>query len=202
LNCNIDGTTGKIFALQPSLVASNSDNPVTARSHFDQVMAKAQEWDPGAVLVSVRNTNPEGGKTMLVEGKNPYWRYKFLSLPTIEGADFQRSFEIIEGPNGILGFQEFPDPAGYSTIGNSTDWVIDSDEAFRIAEESGGKAFREQYPNATVGMELNFGFYPVADLNTMKNVRWEILYSAEDDSDTEIIYYIDGTDGKLVDTYP
>jgi hypothetical protein len=198
MTCEIDGYTGEVFRLSKDLLDDASVQPITAKTGFPTALAKAQEWNPEATLLSICVEFPNDDRTGPIDGVAKYWRYQFIVLPAPSEVDYQPAYDVVVGSNGLMNFRAGQAYASYATYGSQADWVIDSDEAFRVSEENGGKAYRDQHSDAQLGMELTFGFYPIDELNTAKNVRWDTGYSSESDYENELYYQIDGTTGELV----
>jgi hypothetical protein len=194
----VDGNTGEVFRLSKELSSDPSAKPITAKTGFPTALAKAQQWNSAATLLSVLVEYPSNNRTGPIGGVAPYWHYQFIVLPAPSGKDYQPAYDVVVGSAGLMNFRAGSAYADYATYGSQADWVTDSDEAFRVSEENGGKAFRDQHTDAQFGMVLTFGFYPIDKLNTSKNVRWETGYSSESDSGKELSYQIDGTTGELV----
>jgi len=133
-----------------------------------------------------------------IGGVAQYWHYQFIILPGPNGVDYQPAYDVVVGSAGLINFRAGSAYADYVTYGNQADWITDSDEAFRVSEENGGKTYRDQHSDAQFGMQLTFGFYPIDELNTSKNVAWNTGYSSESDFENELSYQIDGTTGELV----
>jgi hypothetical protein len=198
MTCEVDGYTGVVFRISKELATDASIKFITAKNGFPTALAKAQEWNPAATLLSVRVEYTDENRTGPVGGLAPYWHYQFIVPPAPSGVDYQQAYDVVVGPNGLMNFRASSTYADFATYGNQSDWVIDSDEAFRISEPNGGKDYRDQHSDAQFGMELNFGFYPIDELNTMKNVRWYTGYSSESDFENELQFQIDGTTGDVV----
>lgn len=199
----IDGTSGRLYGLDAPLVSSDRYPPVTARAGLDQALAKAKEWDAGAALISVGAEFPgDEPKTGPVEGLARFWRYEFIILPQPEKGDFMRSLWVRTSAKGIFSFREMVDSIGYQTFGDPADWQVDSDQVYRLAEDNGGKAFREQNDNVVFGMGLHLAFYPVNDVTGSKQVLWEVGYSVKNDYEKELTLYIDAASGEVVETRP
>ena len=197
MTCEVDGNNGKVFRLSIDLSDDPSIQPITARSGFNTALAKAQEWNPDATLLSV-SVEYLDDQTSPIGGLAKYWRYEFIVLPAPTDADYQPAYTVVVGASGLMNFRPGSTYASYVTYGSQADWVIDSDEAFRVSEDNGGKAYRDQHTDAKFGMELIFGLYPIDELNTSKNVRWDTGYESESDYENELYFQIDGTTGELV----
>jgi len=198
MTCEVDGNNGKVFRLSMDLSNDPSIQPITALTGYPTALAKAQEWNPDANLLSVSVAYPTDNQTQPIGGVAKYWNYEFIVLPAPSGVDYQPAYDVVVGASGLMNFRPDFNYASYVTYGSQADWVIDSDEAFRISEENGGKVYRDQQSDAKFGMELIFGFNPIDELNTSKNVRWETGYSSESDYENELYFQIDGTTGELV----
>jgi hypothetical protein len=198
MTCEVDGNTGEVFRLSKELSTDPSAQPITAKTGFPTALAKAQEWNPNATLLTVYVEYPFDDRTGPIGGVAQYWHYQFIVLPAPSGVDYQPAYDVVLGSGGLMSFRAGSTYASYVTYGSQADWVTDSDEVFRVSEENGGKAYRDQHSDAQFGMQLTFGFYPIDELNTAKNVRWDTGYSSESDYENELYYQIDGTNGELV----
>ena len=198
MTCEIDGYTGEVFRLSKDLLDDASVRPITAKTGFPTALAKAQEWNPEATLLSVGVEYSNDDRNGPINGVAKYWRYQFIVLPAPSEADYQPAYDVVVGSNGVMNFRAGLAYASHVTYGSQADWVTDSDEAFRVSEENGGKTYRDQHSDAQFEMQLTFGFYPVDELNTAKNVRWDTGYSSDSDYENELYHQIDGTTGELV----
>jgi len=194
----VDGNNGQVFRLSIDLSADPSIEKITALTGYKTALAKAQEWNPTATLLSVYTENASDDQTRPIGGVAKYWRYEFIVLPAPTDADYQPAYTVVVGASGVMNFRAGSTYASYVTYGSQADWSIDSDEAFRISEENGGKAYRDGHSDAEFGMVLIFGFVPVDELNTSKNVRWGTGYESETDFENELHFQIDGTTGDIV----
>ena len=194
--CQVDASSGKLYYLG-SRYDDPSAQPITARAGFNTALARAREWNPGATLLSARVEFPSGDKTWPVGGVARFWHYQFIVLPEPNGKDYQPAFDVVAGSSGLASFRA-GETYTYAAVGNQADWSIDSDEAYRISEENGGKAFRDQHGSLVYGMMLNLGFNQAEPLNTSKNVRWSASYSMESDPYTKLDLQIDAASGKTV----
>ena len=192
----VDASSGKLYYLG-SRYDDPSAQPITARAGFNTALARAREWNPGATLLSARVEFPSGDKTWPVGGVARFWHYQFIVLPEPNGKDYQPAFDVVAGSSGLASFRA-GETYTYAAVGNQADWSIDSDEAYRISEENGGKAFRDQHGSLVYGMMLNLGFNQAEPLNTSKNVRWSASYSMESDPYTKLDLQIDAASGKTV----
>jgi hypothetical protein len=197
MTCEVDGNNGKVFKLSIDLADDTSVKTITALTGYPTALAKAQEWNPDASLLSVSVEYPSDNQNWPIGGVAKYWRYEFIVLPAPSEGDYQPSYTIVVGASGLMNFRAGSSYT-YANYGSQADWVIDSDEAFRTSEENGGKDYRDQHSDASFGMQLVFGFYPIDELNTSKNVRWETGYGSETDYENELHFQIDGTNGELV----
>lgn len=197
LNCAIDGNTGKLFELSSSLDLISTVKPITAMTGYKMALAKAQEWNPGATLITARPYD-SNNKLTLKDGTANAWTYIFIVLPEPQGANYQPAFEVTVSSEGLTVIHAHSDYAGHAAVGSQSDWLIDSDAVFATAEENGGKAFCEQHPDCKHNLWINLAFTPVETLNTSKNVRWSVTYYLENDEQTSLQLTIDGTTGKIV----
>lgn len=196
--CEVDGNTGQVFRLNKELSSDASVLPISAKTGFPTALKKAQEWNPAATLLSVSMEYPDDNRSGPIGGVAQYWHYLFIVLPAPSGADYQPAYDVVVGAAGLMSYRAGSTYASYVTYGSQEDWVTDSDEAFRVSEDNGGKDYRDQHSDAQFGMALTFGFYPIDELNTTKNVRWDTGYSSESDYENELQFQIDGTTGQVV----
>jgi hypothetical protein len=198
MTCEVDGNTGVVFRLSKEAAYDPSAQPITAKTGFPTALAKAQEWNPNATLLSVSVDYVSDDRTGPIDGLANYWRYQFIVLPAPSKGDYQPDYEVVVGSTGLMNYRAGSAYASYANYGSQSDWVTDSDEAFRVSEENGGKNYRDQHSDAQFRMELVFGMYPIDELNTAKNVRWDTGYESESDWENELHFQIDGTTGELV----
>lgn len=201
MTCEVDGSRGSVFRLSIDATDDPPVEAITARAGFQMALSKAQEWNLAATLLSASVDFLTDEDAPPFDGMAKYWRYEFIVLPAPADSDYQPAYFVSVSSAGLMNFRAGFTYASYVAYGSQADWVIDSDEAFIVSEANGGKAFRDLHSDAKFRMELVFGFNPVDELNTSKNVAWRTEYSSERE-DAELYLQIDAASGELVSTYP
>jgi hypothetical protein len=139
-------------------VEITSLRPLTAKQAYPIAKARVQEWQTNAYLGDVTMVIPgnevEGGPHRIVFyfvadhafGPFSWWDSVFITVDAYEGKVIE--FDEYKGATSLQG------KPGRFYIEST---VLDSTDALRMAEDLGGKAYREKYPNAQVRISGTHG---------------------------------------------
>lgn len=163
---------------------------LTAQEAFAVADAKAKSVNPGYALSEVLGCHKAAAygtvekDSFLVEGHCVQWMFRYVR-PIQEGS-IKGYHELLvrAGPNGVLDSQEklfdqqaYPKPSGVASA-----WKVDSTRAIEIAENAGGKAYRQKNPewdtgrfesnkNAAIVARMEFTSYMNATVLKGKEIR-------------------------------
>jgi hypothetical protein len=198
---SVDGTTGAVLAML-SVWAENRQLPsITAMDGYPMAEAKAEEWDPGAVLVKI-DTNSvcvPHQTSLSQDGKSPVWTYWFAIANPSNAQESKRSFYVAVCGGELAGFEEGYPGETHKVQGAAEDWIIDSLQAVEIAEQNGGQQARAR--NLSMIIASLFLVRPANGPAASKNVTWLISYQDLDTFPVEAFsVFIDGTTGQLIGT--
>jgi len=194
-------------APSPAPLAADSSPPaagITAKEGYPLAEEKAKEWNPDARLLSAEAAYkfdvPLGEIEAIVnlEGKATQWEYSFFLPNAQTEEDKHRWFFVTVSAEGVEAFREGLLALPPTNPGSADDWVIDSPDAIRIAEENGGARFRSKYPDAVIEAKLDLTGPFMGYSDTSKNVKWKITYCRKSDFMNCKHFEIDATTGKVV----
>jgi hypothetical protein len=139
---------------EESTVQLTGSRPLTAKQAYPIAKARAQKWQTNAYLGDVTMVIPgneiEGGPYKIVYyfiadhafGPFSWWDSVFISVDAYSGKIVE--FDEYKGATSLQG--------KYSRF-DIESAVLDSSDALRIAEDLGGKAYREKYSDTHVQIE-------------------------------------------------
>ena len=140
------------------VISKTGPGPLTAKQAYPIAKARAREWQANAYLgevsMVISGTEIDDGPRKIVYyfiadhafGPLSWWDSVFITVDAHEGK--------------VIGFDEYR--WATSTQGKFGRFdiesaVLDSSDALRMAENLGGKAYREKYPNAQVRISGSHG---------------------------------------------
>jgi hypothetical protein len=154
---------------------------ITAAYRFTAVQSLALSYDGGCRLFGIESNEVN------YDGTAAKWSYDYLAggTPTIHC--FHGTYDgVAFDSNAALG-------VGSKVITHN--WV-NSDMALLIAEQNGGREFRNGTPNSTISASLGEPLVP--DPKTC----WWILYRSREDRSRYLSLTIDASDGTVIGKYP
>lgn len=166
----------------PSPQSSNNANLNKTKSDYTQALSKAKGWQGNATLARVYRQY----KGTLTPAEPVPTTFSFASL-----AEPTKSFQV-EFTDKNLKENKVAKPPFELTFSpiNVADWQVDPDRALAIAEENGGKRFREIHlAGYKVLVQLaKVGKYPL---------QWYVRYDTDDGSHLRYEVYIDAKTGEI-----
>jgi len=178
-------------AMEEPLIQNPGSRPLTARQAFVIAKSRAQKWEAQAYLAQVTMVIPgnevENGPRKIVYyfiadhalGPLHWWDSAFITVDAYEGK--------------VIGFDESRWATDQQRPGHfdieST--VLDSSDAMRIAEDLGGKVYREKFSNAQVRIIGTSGI-------VRGELFWEIGYFRPPEvRDDELSFGIEARTGEV-----
>lgn len=168
----------------PDIVATKTPSPIEqSKERYTESLERAKKWHDNAELARVyrkfTGTLAPSSPTPLV--------YAFSSL-----ADPKSTFEVSFRGDDVTErtVKKEPFELLFNPV-NVAEWRVPPDEALRIAEETGGEAFREEHlAGYTVLQQLSkMGAHPL---------QWYFRYDAGDGSKIRLDIYVNA-ESKAVD---
>lgn len=154
---------------------------ITASFGYPAVRSLALSFDEGSRLIGI------GSDEVNYDGTAPKWSYSYLASGTPSIHWFHATYDgVAFDSNAAL-------KLGTKEITHS--WV-NSDVALLIAEQNGGRDFRNQTPNCTISASLGEPLVP--DPKTC----WWIAYRSKEDRSRYLSLTIDASNGTVIGKYP
>lgn len=165
---------------------------LTGREAFQQMWVAARSWAPDAQPFRLANLYLENSTG--VGGKAAAWTASFASPGLRKWRPY--TYSTVKTPNLHLGV--FAGHAeSFSTVSELTGppfpvqaLKTDSDQAYQVAEEKGGRVFRQKNPKEPVTMVVELS-------RTMNKVLWNVYYSASP-NDSRFTVRLDAATGKFI----
>ncbi len=204
---------------EPGRSESEFREALTAREAWElaEAEAEARAQGPGYELYEVTGCHkaaPYGSyerDSHLVQGTCAQWMFFYVRPVEPGSAQGYTALYLRVGPNGVLEAVEKPHEAQVrkQPIGVAAGWAIDSPEAIEIAEEAGGRAYREANPEwDTARFEADRNALLMATLHTRPyfepdsgeeyagsdGLVWTVTYPPL----RALLYVIDGTTGEVL----
>ena len=156
----------------------------TGRFALQKMLPTARLWSPDAqpVQLSSSTTSESNGH----DGKSAYWRSVFASAGRRKSEPFTWS-----GASGVdHGVEDIYNPGNRSTQSWDLNFLkVDTDKAFEVAQEHGGKELVEKNPKTPVTYLLDF--------DSMANqLRWHVIYGG--DSSARLTVIVDASSGRFI----
>lgn len=175
--------------------SSNTEQPAamqmeTGRFALQKMLAPARFWSGDALPVRMESTNLKG--TNGHDGKANFWRAQFASAGRQKSEPFTWSGVATEDtPKGVNhGTEDTYDPANRLARPFDLNFLkVDTDKAFEVAQEHGGKKVTEKDPKVNVGYRLDF------DVQSSQ-LRWHVIYGS--DSIGKLTVLVDASSGAFL----
>lgn len=157
----------------------------TGRFALQKMIPTARLWSPDAQpiqLISSATSDSNGH-----DGKSAYWRTVFASPGRRKSEPFTWS-----GSNGVdHGVEDIYNPGNRSTQSWDLNFLkIDTDKAFEVAQEHGGKALLEKDPKLPVMYLLDFD-------SGAGELRWHVIYGGDVNS-AKLTVIVDASSGRFM----
>jgi hypothetical protein len=161
-------------------------NHITASYRYNEIEKYAKSLDSGLKLKSVSSSNVN------YDGTSSSWSYKYSKILdsafTSKHYYFSSFYELINKDSIVT---------RKTTVGDafiSQSW-FNSNEALKVAEESGGKQFRTNNSNFHITASLGEAVVPNS------SPFWYIKYSTDSDKNNYVVFNINAVTGA-VSKYP
>ena len=157
----------------------------TGRFALQKMLPTARLWSPDAQPVQLSSSTTSESKGH--DGKSAYWRSVFASAGRSKSEPFTWS-----GASGVdHGVEDIYNPGNRSTQSWDLNYLkVDTDKAFEVAQEHGGKELLEKNPKTAVTYLLDF--------DSMANqLRWHVMYSG-DTASAKLTVIVDASSGRFV----
>jgi hypothetical protein len=159
----------------------------TGRFALQKMLLPARMWsaDAAPVQLSSTPTSESNGQ----DGKSGSWRAVFASRSRQKSEPFLWSG--MAGSRGVdHGVEDVFNPANRSTQPWDLNFLkVDTDQAFSVAQQHGGKQLLEKDPKAQVGYLLDFD--PLSS-----QLRWHVMYTSG--SAGKLTVLVDASSGSFV----
>jgi hypothetical protein len=177
--------------------ASKEDQPPaaaqfeTGRFALQRMVGPARGWAPDAQLVRLESTNLKDSNGH--DGKANFWHSLFASTSRQKSEPFTWSGIATEdSPRGVNhGVEDTYNPANRSSRSFDLNFLkVDTDKAFDVAQQHGGKKIMEKDPKVSVGYVL--------DWDTQSNqLRWHVIYGGSE-STGKLTVLVDASSGQFL----
>jgi hypothetical protein len=162
----------------------------TGRFALQKMLLPARMWsaDAAPVQLSSTTTSESNGH----DGKSGIWRAVFASRARQKSEPFIWSgIGDPDAPRGVNhGVEDVFNPANRSTQPWDLNFLkVDTDQAFTVAQQHGGKSLMEKDPKTQVSYLLDFD--PLSS-----QLRWHVMYSSE--SAGKLTVLVDASSGSFV----
>jgi hypothetical protein len=180
----------------PNAPASKDTQPAapqleTGRFALQKMLTPARFWAADAQPVRMESTNLKD--TNGHDGKAVFWRANFASPGRQKAEPFTwAGIATDDGARGVNhGAEDIYNPANRAARAFDLNYLkVDTDKAFEIAQEHGGKQLLEKDPKVTVGYLLDFDVQANA-------LRWHVIYGSSE-SIGKLTVIVDASSGLFV----
>ena len=177
---------------KPAPVAPATSTFETGRFALQKMIGPARIWNPDAQPVNLRAQAFKGSDGH--GGKSGAWRATFASAARLKSEPFTWSGMVGPdyGPRGVdHGIEDSYNPSNRSMQPFDLNFLkVDSDQAFDVAQEHGGKQLLEKNPDTMVSYLL--------DWDARENqLKWHVSYGGSE-SLAKLSVIVDATTGAFV----
>jgi hypothetical protein len=162
----------------------------TGRFALQRMLVPARGWSGDAMPVRLESTNLKGSNGH--DGKANFWRALFASPGRQKSEPFTWSGVATEDtPKGVNhGVEDTYNSANRLSRPFDLNFLkVDTDKAFEVAQEHGGKKLLEKDPKVNVGYLLDFD--PQSN-----QLRWHVIYGS--DSIGKLTVLVDASSGSFL----
>lgn len=175
--------------------ASNTGQPAavqteTGRFALQRMLVPARGWAEDALPVRLESTNLKGSDGH--DGKANFWRALFASPGRQKQEPFTWAGVATEDtPRGVNhGVEDTYNPANRLSQPFDLNYLkVDTDKAFEVAQQHGGKQLLEKDPKVNVGYRLDW------DVQS-NQLRWHVIYGS--DSIGKLTVLVDANTGAYL----
>lgn len=163
----------------------------TGRFALQKMLAPARFWSGDALPVRMESTNLKGSNGH--DGKANFWRAQFASAGRQKSEPFTWSGIATEDtPKGVNhGVEDTYNPANRLARPFDLNFLkVDTDKAFEVAQEHGGKKVLEKDPKTNVGYLLDFD-------GQSSQLRWHVIYGGTE-STGKLTVLVDASSGAFL----
>jgi hypothetical protein len=163
----------------------------TGRFALQKMLAPARGWSADAQVVRLESSNLKDSNGH--DGKANFWRSLFASTGRQKSEPFTWSAIATEdSPRGVNhGVEDSYNPANRASRSWDLNFLkVDTDEAFKVAQEHGGKQLLEKDPKVNVGYMLDF------DVQSSQ-LRWHVIYGGSE-SLGKLTVLVDASSGSYL----
>ena len=162
----------------------------TGRFALQKMLAPARFWAPDAEPVRMESTNLKD--TNGHDGKAIFWRAMFASPSRQKAETFTWAGIATDEPRGVNhGPEDTYNPANRAARSFDLNFLkVDTDQAFAVAQEHGGKQVLEKDPKVSVGYLLDF------DVQSSQ-LRWHVIYGGSE-STGKLTVLVDASSGTFL----
>lgn len=163
----------------------------TGRFALQKMLGPAHGWSPDAQLVRLESTNLKDSNGH--DGKANFWRALFASTGRQKSEPFTWSGVATEdSPRGVNhGVEDTYNPSNRSARSFDLNFLkIDTDKAFEVAQQHGGKQVVEKDPKVSIGYLLDW------DVQS-NQLRWHVIYGGSE-STGKLTVLVDATSGLFL----
>ncbi len=180
---------------EPKTSAGKESQPAaaqleTGRFALQKMLAPARFWAPDAQPVRMESTNLKD--TNGHDGKAIFWRAMFASPGRQKAETFTWAGIATDEPRGVNhGAEDTYNPANRAARSFDLNFLkVDTDKAFEVAQEHGGKQVLEKDPKVSVGYLLDF------DVQSSQ-LRWHVIYGGSE-STGKLTVLVDASSGAFL----
>jgi len=163
----------------------------TGRFALQKMLAPARFWAPDALPVRLESTNLKDSTGR--DGKANFWRALFASTSRQRSEPFSWSgVSTADAKPGVdHGVEDSYNPSNRSSRTFDLNFLkIDTDKAFEVAQQHGGKQVLEKDPKTNVGYLLDW------DVQSGQ-LRWHVIYGGSE-SIGKLTVLVDASSGEFL----
>lgn len=163
----------------------------TGRFALQKMMVPARGWSGDAQPVRLESSNLKD--TYGHDGKANFWRAEFASVSRQKSEPFTWSGGATpDSPRGVdHGSEDSYNPANRSARAFDLNFLkVDTDKAFEVAQQHGGKQVLEKDPKVSVGYLLDW------DVQSSQ-LRWHVIYGGSESSG-KLTVLVDASSGTFL----
>ena len=187
LLCGCDSGSKTAPAAKATPAASQLE---TGRFALQKMLAPARFWSPDAQPVRLESSNIKDSTGH--DGKANFWRAMFASVSRQKSEPFTwsgvASSDVARGVDH--GAEDSYNPANRSARTFDLNFLkVDTDKAFEVAQQHGGKQILEKNAKAQVSYQLDWD-------SQSSQLRWRVIYGG--DSVGNLTVLVDASSGSFI----